>query len=60
MKTDNNIIIIKADKSYIFIILDKQDYYDKIKTYWRIPQIFQINKDSSNQKPTNSSLLLTT
>ena len=61
IKTNPNIIVRKADKSSTFVILDKDDYLDKVNHILNDTSKFlRINKDPSNGIKTEANKLITT
>ena len=39
LKTDENIVILPADKGRVTVVMDKTDYYDKMDTLVRVPRL---------------------
>ena len=60
MKTDENIVILPADKGRVTVVMDKTDYYDKMDTLVNDKQTYEeLKRDPtpSLQRKLNSKLL---
>ena len=61
LKQNNEIIIRKADKASIYVILNKKDYLDKINEILSNQEKFvKINKDPTNMLKNKANKLITT
>ena len=60
LKTDENIVILPADKRRVTVVMDKTDYYDKMDTLVNDKQTYEeLKRDPtpSLQRKLNSKLL---
>ena len=69
LKTDENIVILPADKGRVTVVMDKTDYNDKMDTLVNDKQTYEVLKRDptpalqrklNNKKPTRSTFDATT